>query len=694
MSRWIKSFFVLLSVIYAAKGAAQIPDQSEFRIAQLEAQSEKKENEPEDDSYELDMQSFRDHPVNMNTVTEDELTQMRLLGILQISNFISYRKLLGPLLSLHELQAVPGWDLETIRRLLPFIVVDRDESLSSALSERWKAGDATLLIRTARTLEKSVGYEKPVKPATSYYLGSPQNLFIRYTYNYKQLLAFGFAGDKDAGEPFFTGAQKGGFDFYSFHFFLRQVGIIRALAIGDFTVNLGQGLIQWQTFSFTKSSQALAIKREAPILKPYHSAGEFNFHRGLGISLQLGKWQTTLFVSCQKISARPKTDTTGRDDLFSSFQNSGYHRTSAEIADRNNSRQLSFGGNFNFSENRFRLGFNWIIFNFNRFFQKKVEPYNLYSLQGKSLSDYSIDYSYTHGNFHLFGELAMDSWRKLAFIQGALISLNEKMDLGFIYRNISPAFQSLYSDAFTENPAPNNEKGFYSGFVLKPAPGLQLDIYYDLFVFPWLKYRVDAPSEGRECLIHASYQPNKNWHFSSLYKQEMKSGNNPVSYIGTRRLEATIKKRWRIESEALISRTLGFTSRMEFVWLDNPGMPTVPGFLGSTGFSLNKPGISGDMAVTLFESAVYGARIYMYEPDLLYNFSLPAYYGKGWHYFINLHRNFNRLKIGGVKHLKLSGWLKWAQTFYPGVHSIGTGLDEIPGNRKSEIKLEVFAQWQ
>ena len=39
-------------------------------------------------------------------------------------------------------------------------------------------------------------------------------------------------------------------------------------------------------------------------------------------------------------------------------------------------------------------------------------------------------------------------------------------------------------------------------------------------------------------------------------------------------------------------------------------------------------------------------------------------------------------------------WLKWSQTFYPGSVSIGSGLDEISGNRKSEIKAQILVQWQ
>ncbi len=293
-------------------------------------------------------------------------------------------------------------------------------------------------------------------------------VFIRYTYNYKNLLAFGFTGEKDAGEPFFRGAQRYGFDFYSFHFFLQHAGIVRALAIGDFTVNLGQGLIQWQSIAFTKSAQALAIKREASCLRPYHSAGEFNFHRGLGISLQKGRWQTSLFISAQKISTNLETDSSGSNDLFSSFQHSGYHRTPAEIADRNNSQQFSAGMNLQYHSNRLMFGVNWIHFQFNRPFKKREDLYNLYSLRGTRLTDFSLDYNYTLANLHLFGELAVDQWKHLAFLQGALISLRENLDMSFLYRNISPGFQSLYSDAFTENSFPNNERGLYAGLVFRP----------------------------------------------------------------------------------------------------------------------------------------------------------------------------------------------------------------------------------
>jgi hypothetical protein len=58
------------------------------------------------------------------------------------------------------------------------------------------------------------------------------------------------------------------------------------------------------------------------------------------------------------------------------------------------------------------------------------------------------------------------------------------------------------------------------------------------------------------------------------------------------------------------------------------------------------------------------------------------------------HQDFSRLMGKGPRRFRISGWLKWGQIFYPGSATIGTGLDEIPGNRKSEIKAEVLIQWR
>ena len=693
--RWLTLVgLLLLSSLHVF--SQNIPEETN-EVGQLEAIAEKRDTEPEDDSYEQDLENWKQHPLDLNHATADELSTLHWLTAVQIANFASYRKLVGSLLSVHELQAVPGWDLTTIRELLPYIKVGREESLYSALRERWKRGDASLLLRMGQVLEKSAGYEKPANPEAAHYSGSPQKFFFRYTYNYKQLLQYGLTGEKDAGEPIFRGAQRYGFDFYSFHFFLRNTGVIKDLALGDFTVNLGQGLIQWQTIAFTKGGSVLGIKRQASRLRPYHSAGEFNFHRGCGITLKKGSWNSTFFLSLQKISSNRDTDTLVREDIFTSFENSGYHRTANEIADRNNNNQFSFGGNLNFSRPRFSLSANVIHFRFSNPFQKKDEPYNLYSFKGRSLSNASFDYNYMIRNIYLFGELAADHAHHLALVQGALLSLATNLDLSILYRNISPAYQSLYSDAYTENGSPVNEKGLYAGLSVRPWNGLRFEMYYDLFVFPWLKYRVDAPTSGNDFLIQAFYQPDKNWYLNAGYKHEKKPGNQETPEMGAHRVFSPVKQRGHLETGFKMSRNWHIKGRMEAIWIRRDWgeiRTKQEGFLGFLDIFYNSRLINGNLRIQRFLSPGYDFRIYIYENDMLFNFSLPSYYDNGWKYYVNLHKGFHIGKKHGFAGIKrVSGWIKWSQSIYPDKLFTGSGLNKINGNKKSEIKAQIQISW-
>ncbi|HQU56711.1 MAG TPA: helix-hairpin-helix domain-containing protein, partial [Chitinophagaceae bacterium] len=236
---------------------------------QLENQTDADEGETEDDSYLQDLQFFYTHPMNLNEADANELKRLRILSDLQIDNLISYRKIFGDFISIYELQAVPSLDIQTIRELLPFVSVHSATPINVEFGKRLKGGEHSFLLRGTQVLEKSKGFDKSTSGTK--YLGSRQRILFRYKYRYKNLLQFGILGDKDAGEQFFKGAQKQGFDFYSFHLFARNLGIIKALALGDFTVNLGQGLTQWQSLAFKKSVNVMGVKRQSATLRPYSS---------------------------------------------------------------------------------------------------------------------------------------------------------------------------------------------------------------------------------------------------------------------------------------------------------------------------------------------------------------------------------------------------------------------------------------
>ncbi len=636
--------------------------------------------EIEDDYYLQQMERFINNPINLNTATENELSLLQLLTPIHIHSLLSYRTLFGHFIDIYELQAIPGWNIHLIERIRPYVTV-ASTAVFDSFGDRLKKGHRSIIVRSSGTLEKSKGYT-PDSGRTNYYLGSPLKLFVRYKYEFKNGLQYGITAEKDAGEQFFRGTQKLGFDFYSAHFFVRNVGLIKAIAVGDFAVNMGQGLIQWQSgLAAKKGSDVLNIKRQEDVLRPYNSPGESDFHRGIGITVQKKSIQVTAFISYRKIDANFVSDTVNDASYISSIQTSGYHRTKSEVDDKNIQQQITMGGNIGYANKQFHFGINGIHYNFHWPLNKKPELYNRFSLSGNKWSNYSVDYSYTWQNMHFFGEAAVDENYNKALVNGLIISMDAHVDMSIVYRAISRAYQSLYSNAFTESNPPNNENGLFAGIRITPLDIIKIDAYMDLYSFPWLKYRTDAPTRGNDFLVQLTYSPNKQVEIYSRYHVERKPMNdnpdaqtlNPVVIHST--------QAWRTEFSYKLSSRVSLRTRVEMKWYDKRADDAENGFLLYTDVSY-KPRfrhISGIAGFQYFETDGYNSRFYTFQHDVSYSFSAPVNYGKGYMYYFNFKYNLSR---------QYSIALRYSQSLYLGKSSIGTGLDEIPGNTKTEVKFQ------
>ena len=87
------------------------------------------------------------------------------------------------------------------------------------------------------------------------------------------------------------------------------------------------------------------------------------------------------------------------------------------------------------------------------------------------------------------------------------------------------------------------------------------------------------------------------------------------------------------------------------------------------------------MRYALFDTDSYETRIYTYENDVMYGFSVPALEGTGIRCF---------LLVSWKPWRFLEIWARYAQTFYNDRNVIGTGLETIEGNMKSEIKFQAL----
>ncbi|HLG02914.1 MAG TPA: helix-hairpin-helix domain-containing protein, partial [Bacteroidia bacterium] len=221
-------FFSFFLAVPGAAFFAQVSTDTTFSDDPLQQQIEILAEQLADEDADLttlreSLEYYSAHPLNLNSATQEELSELMLLDDIQINNLIAHRNRFGHLMNIYELQAVEGFDLQTIYKILPYVKVsvDPDRAHFSA-AEMWKHGRHEIVLRDQRILENRQGYT-PADSVTlaenpnARYLGSSDHLYARYRFTYGNFVSAGFIADKDAGEEFFKGSQKQGFDFYSAH---------------------------------------------------------------------------------------------------------------------------------------------------------------------------------------------------------------------------------------------------------------------------------------------------------------------------------------------------------------------------------------------------------------------------------------------------------------------------------------------
>ena len=666
------------------------PDSSDINQQVIENNMEQTDVvNPDLETLTDQLENLRKHRVNLNRAGEDELQALvdaGLLTSLQKDQLQLYLHHFGKLISLYELQAVPDLDLPTIYALLPFVYVNTTLSdyQASFKTMLWK-GDYTLLFRAQQTLQRSAGYFMPAYPTSgNHYLGSPTALYARFHYNFSNRLSYGITAQKDAGEEFFKGSQKQGFDFYSAHFFIRPNHVIKALALGDYEVHMGQGLLCRTGFGLGKSALVTQVQRSGYILQPYASVNEYSFFRGAAATAAVGRLSFTAFASYKAVDGNTvnTVDTVTENVTVSSIGVDGYHRTPGEVADKNVMHRSDAGATLQYHTSRFHLALNGLHTAFDAAFDKKLVPYNEFSFAGNKLSSGSADYHLQLGSAVLFGETAVSDNGGMATVNGLLMSLDPRLDLAMVYRNYSYRYESFYANSFGESTTPNNERGLYTGLSFRPVKGWQLDAYADYYRKPWLDYLVSAPSTGQDYLAQLTYTPNRNLQWYARFHHEIKQENFPGNSTPLDYLTQTTKDNFRINFSMKASSSLHFSSRVEVVRYQIAGGSTEHGYLAYADFDYKKMRwpVSFSVRYCLFQTDGYNSRIYTYENDMLYQFSTPALQDRGSRIYLLAH-----YRVSSAVDL----WIRYAQTFYDNQQTISSGTDLINGPLKSELKAEM-----
>jgi len=640
------------------------------------------ENLPDDyDMTELVdvLEKYRKHPINLNRTSVEELNTLVFLSPLQIANFFTHIKENGPLADVLELQSIPGFDVKTIQSLLPFVTLtDRNDYEQVSFKKLIHAGENDLMMRLARTLQKQKGYAD--LPGNRY-LGSPEKFQMRYRYQYGSILSAAFTLDKDAGEKFIGKP----FDFYSGNIALFKLGKLKKLVIGDYTQQFGQGLTLWSGFSFGKGPDVTSVAKKDLGLRTYNSTNEYSFFRGAAATINLVKnVEITPFISFRKLDASQRLDAQG-NLVQSTINQTGLHRTPTELKNKGVLAQTVFGTTLQYTKNDLAIGAIAYHTKFKSRFITQTAAYDRYSFTGKSLTNLGLFYNYTYKNMYLYGEGAKGLGGGFAYINGVLVSLSSAVSAALTYRNYAKDYHNFFNQAVSESSEAVNEKGLYAGLNVNPNKQWAFSIYGDIFRFPWLKYRVDEPSKGYEVLAQTIYMPSKTFKILVRFKSENKQQNTDLD-VPVKFLDDVKRSGYRAETNWQMNRNWQFQNRLEVSQYKKGSAKREFGYLiyQDINYSPMFAKLTGNVRFAYFNTPSYNSRIYAYEDDVLYSFAFGMYSGKGFRTYLNL-------KYDIIK--KLNVWLRYGLFIYQGVKTVGTYLDEIKGNKKSEVKIQVRYQF-
>jgi hypothetical protein len=685
LNRIVCLIFIFNSILYCS-----CQDKSLIIQQRIEFVSEQLEGEEIDLSFLTDqLNYFYDHPLNLNNANEEELQELSLLNEFQIKNLLLHLEINGKLITIYELQSLELWDLQLIQMLLPFVRVDdKLDQVHVRLKEALKYGDLESLIRFQSVLQDINGYsdfsDSFNNSTNSYYLGNKHHYYTRMKYSYRTNFSMGITGDKDAGEQFFKGAQKNGFDFYSMHAFFKGGKYLKSLAIGDYQIQVGQGLNLWTGYAFGKSADATNVKKTASSIKPYTSVDENRFLRGLAFEVGFRKLSLVGFASNKKIDATIVTDSVEiESDIVSSIQQTGFHRTSAEVARKNSLTEKLIGSNLKFKTRSFQCGIAIVHHGYDQFYNKEILPYNQFDFRGQSRTNLSSDYSFVMKNLLFFGEVVSKSdFTSVTQIHGLLVSLHSKATLSFVYRNYKREFHSFYSSGFAEGSATKNEKGLYISSKIKFLNSLHLNCYLDVFSFPWLKYLVDKPSSGYDLLTQLTYKPTKSLEVYGRYRERLTQRNSPAFDGSVGETEDVIQRNFRLNLTYVVSESISLKSRVEVLSYTRKSSKPEAGTLIYQDIQFKPKMFPFDISLryVLFDTDSYDSRIYSYESNALNVFSIPAFYYKGSRAYVLIRYTFCK---------NIDFWLKYGSSLYVQRKTIGTGLEEIEGNSKSDLTFQL-----
>ena len=655
------------------------------RMTAYDTDAEEVDNLLLEELYELHC-----NPINLNTATEEQLSQLPFLTSSQCRDILHHITVNGSMLSLGELMAIESISAETRGWLHLFCRAGEVKKDSKpTLGKLLKYGNHELTARTDVPFYTKAGYaDVPQsvldKSPNKVYRGNSLYHSMRYRFASSDRIDIGLQAEKDPGER--------GIDYLNAYAIISNIGPLHAAAIGNYRISFGQGLVVNTGSSFGKLMTLSSLNRMDRGIHRHSSTSETGYFTGAAASFDLGKrLRLSAFVSQRKEDGTFLKDSTG----ISSLKTDGLHRTALERSKKGNITNRTAGGNIRLSLNRFDISLTGAFTHYSTPLRPKHDTpsslYRLYNAQGTDFAAYSLAYSYTAPRVNLRGETAMSHNGALATVNSAQWIINEKHRLTGVYRNYSARYIAIHGRSFGENSHPQNEHGLFLGWTTTALPSSTLETYIDIVHYPWLKYQTSGSSYSIDGMVQLTRQLNKKASLTARYKFRSKQKDYKFETEDGNLIQLLFHNSHNLRLQCLhdMAHNLSLRTTISGTLKQLKSSTTAKGFLISKNlrWSMKDDRARTELTFTYFNTDTYNSRISIYEPSLLYTVGFRSLYNHGIR--TSLLASLALGKLIGSNPADLTLIAKLGNTIYFGQNSIGSGLELIPQNHRTDLQMQM-----
>ena len=603
------------------------------------------ENISADDLLE-ELEALGTSKPNLNKLDYEVAVRVLELSDYQYYQLQLYLENYGALASIYELDGMDGFGQKERERLQLLAEVAPVPKNSSFFKDFFKKGKSKLLVRYQQVLERQAGYDTS---RATHYDGSPVHALLRYTFETQNKFSVKISGEKDPGEQFFRGKQRYGFDFYSGSASVKDFGILKHVVIGDYRLNFGQGLVLGTSLLSGKGGGVGSVRRFSTGIRAVAPTSEGDFLRGTAVTLGHANVQGTLFA--------------GRS--FGSTHN-------------------CLGADFSFRRKLFRVGARAVVHS--QTDTCSTTPAERFKSSWKPTGfNVAADYQTILYKHLIFGELAFNQDGAAGILQAAVFNITPILKIATIFRHYGKQYTNPLGRAFGTNSQNKGETGFYLTGSYIMSRRITLDFYADYYRLTTLTYRTDSPVQGLDLGLSGEINLTRSSVLNLKYNFRSKPENSPES-IYYKLIHEHHKHKIRVIWTNSPLSALKLKTEIDWIMNHYPmNREHYAGLLLYQDISLTfaKPDISLHARVAYFDTDRYDERLYAYENDVYYAFSIGSYYYKGVRGYFVVRYKYKWLSI----------WLRLAHTCYIDRQVISSGLTQIDKPHKTEMKVQVMCNW-